>query len=438
MLKKNVRLVLQFTRRLWVRVVGLSALSLLAVAIAPVLGPVLPWEASDRFDADAIRPILNLLSSAMLVVTTFSLNVMVSAYRNAAGEATPRAYRLLLEDTTTQTVLATFTGAFIYSLLTLILLNAGVYDGKATLVVFGFSVFVVVLIILAILRWIDHLSALGNMDHTMQTIEDRAAGVLKARQSAPAMGARAVTADQPLPEGAQPIVADRTGYVRFIDVGKLQEVMEDLDGNLRLAVRPGGFVARGEVLAHVSRGSADRDTDTSDTDKALRGAFDIGALRSFDQDPRYGLTVLAEIGVRALSPGVNDPGTAIEAVHRIERLLWDHGGVTGGPAAPDTPDEELPCPRVEAVPFAADALVRTALGPFARHAGDELDMLRHLASCCARLARHGDAELATAAREMGGEVLTRARRRELDDADYAEIERIISGPGTTGSSAPGG
>ena len=54
---------------------------------------------------------------------------------------------------------------------------------------------------------------------------------------------------------------------------------------------------------------------------ALRSAFTIGNERSFDQDPRFGLIVLSEIASRALSPGVNDPGTAISVIGRLVRVL---------------------------------------------------------------------------------------------------------------------
>ena len=62
--------------------------------------------------------------------------------------------------------------------------------------------------------------------------------------------------------------------------------------------------------------------------KALAAAFEIGASRVFDHDPRFGLVVLSEIGSRALSPAVNDPGTAIDVIGTLVRLfsMWDTRG----------------------------------------------------------------------------------------------------------------
>ena len=419
MLRKNARLLLQLSRKLWVRVAGIAALSVIASLVAPLLGPVLPWEATDRFGIETTRPILNILASGMLVVTTFSLNVMVSAYRNAGGQATPRAYRLLLEDTTTQTVLATFTGAFIYALAALLLLNAGFYDGKAALVIFGFTVLVTVLIVVAILRWIDHLSDLGNMDHTMRTIEGRTATVLGTRQTAPALGAQPVPADRPLPDTGRPLPTERSGYVTFIDIDKLQEEMEATGGTFRILARPGDFIVLGDPLGYFTRPDPeDEDGDQASRDDALRKAFTIGELRSFDQDPRYGLMVLAEIGMRALSPGVNDPGTANEVVRRIERLLWDKGGVLDGPGADPEKAEEIARPNVEAAPFSATGLIEAGFGPVMRHAQSELDTLHHLVGAAARLSGHPDPEMAAA-----GADLLRELEARLETAPLPEIDR---------------
>ncbi|MCI1114058.1 DUF2254 domain-containing protein, partial [Stenotrophomonas maltophilia] len=81
-----------------------------------------------------------------------------------------------------------------------------------------------------------------------------------------------------------------------------------------VAALPGAFLHPGRPLAHVAGGS-------SDIDGAIRDAFSIGDERSYDQDPRFGLAVMAEIASRALSPAVNDSGTAIDVIGRLVRVL---------------------------------------------------------------------------------------------------------------------
>jgi uncharacterized membrane protein len=144
MLRATILRLVSASRQLRVRV-SLFALLAVAVAIlAPWIEPLVPGTLADRLGAGSVRDILSILSSSMLAVTTFSLSVMVTAQHSAAGQSTPRAHRVMLEDATTQTVLATFLGAFLFSLVALILLEAGYYRSAAPV-----SVFVAALLALA-------------------------------------------------------------------------------------------------------------------------------------------------------------------------------------------------------------------------------------------------------------------------------------------------
>ena len=99
----------------------------------------------------------------MLAVTTFSLSTMVSAYSAATSNVTPRATKLLMEDSTTQNVLATFVGSFLFSLVGIIALSTGAYGDGGRVVLFASRSCVIGLIVVTLLRWIDHLSRLGRV-----------------------------------------------------------------------------------------------------------------------------------------------------------------------------------------------------------------------------------------------------------------------------------
>ena len=147
-------------RKLWLRVTFYALASLIAAGLGSIADLYLTEKLGGIIKPGAVMPVLTILASSMLAVSTFSLNVMVSAHRAAATSATPRVHRLLLEDTTTQAVLATFVGAFVFALASIVLFQAGVYNDSAAIVVMVVTVAVVVLVIVAILRWIEHLSTL--------------------------------------------------------------------------------------------------------------------------------------------------------------------------------------------------------------------------------------------------------------------------------------
>ncbi|CUI00272.1 DUF2254 domain-containing protein [Leisingera aquaemixtae] len=381
----------RIARKIWFRVVLISVLSLLALLLAPLAKPLLPDSLSEDFGREAVLPVLTILASGMLAVTTFSLNVMVSAYRTAASMATPRVYRLLLEDTVTHRVLATFVGGFIFSLSGVILFRARYYTPEGALVVFGITIVVVVLIVGAILRWIDHLSGLGSMDHTLRLIESRTRDSMRARRDVPCLGGQRSDSSG-VPDDAAAIPASRSGFVRFAGMAQLNELAEEAGTEITLAKAPGEYILRGQPVAWAAAGD-------NDFCKAASKAIDIGDVRSFDQDPSFGLTLLAETAQRALSPGINDPGTAVEVMGRLGRLLWETM-----PADEISSTRKPEFPNVKVPPVTARHLLRCAFPPIARSGSDSPSVMGWMQKTLQELESHSNPEMAKAAAEMRKEL----------------------------------
>lgn len=305
----------QLTRTLWVRA---SLFALLAIATALIAIPVerfitdpLPFS----IGAESVGELLNILASSMLAVTTFSLSVMVSAYTAASAVATPRATQLVRQDTTTQNVLATFIGSFLFSLVGIIALSTDVYGENGRLILFAVTIAVVIIIVVTILRWIEHLSLLGRLGETTNRVEDAAENAIQQRIEHPCLGAKRLDMDNPPDYLGNAIFGDKTGYVQHIDVGILNRCAGHHEAEISVLSEPGQFIHPAEALACF-------DGELNDDIKAnIRAAFTLGTERSFDQDPRFGLSVMAEIASRALSPAVNDPGTAIDIISRAVRLI---------------------------------------------------------------------------------------------------------------------
>ncbi|MFV1528538.1 MULTISPECIES: DUF2254 domain-containing protein [unclassified Phaeobacter] len=399
MISRTLLYVRRITRQLWFRVVLLSACSLLALAIAPWLTPFIPEDLGERFGREAALPVLTILASGMLAVTTFSLNVMVSAYRTAAATATPRVYRLLLEDTITQSVLATFVGGFVFSLSAVILFRAGFYSEDAAIVVFAITVGVVALIVVAILRWIDHLSGLGSMDHTLRLIEERSRTSLRQRAEAPCLGAACAEDDTRFQQQGRAIPAQASGFVRFVDVAGLQTLAEEAETRIAIHRTPGEFVLRGRPVAYAETGE-------ETLCEAASRCIEIGDVRSFDQDPSFGLTLLAETAQRALSPGVNDPGTALEVMGRLERLLWENTPDEAEPDARDVSFDRVMMPAVS-----ARHLLSCAFPPIARAGGDDPAVIDWMDKALSALAHHPNPAMAKAAADL------RDGKRKGDDQE---------------------
>ena len=167
--------VVQRTRRLakavWVRAAAFSLAAVATALLAAFVGPYIPYDPSLTLASGSVDAILGILATSMLTVTTFSLSVIVSAYSSATSNVTPRATRLLREDPVAQNTLATFVGSFLFSIVGIIGLSAGVYGGKGRLILFAATLIVLVIIIVMLLRWIEQIGRLGRVSDTIHRIE---------------------------------------------------------------------------------------------------------------------------------------------------------------------------------------------------------------------------------------------------------------------------
>ncbi len=118
-----------------------------------------------------------------------------------------------------------------------------------------------------------------------------------------------------VPEGGGRIVySGPAGVLRSVNAGRLVRLARRHGVVLRLEPRIGDFIVPGTPVCTVHGGPAP-------TGRRVRTAFQVGVERTFHQDPGYGLRQLSDIALRALSPAVNDPSTAVQALDRIHQLL---------------------------------------------------------------------------------------------------------------------
>jgi uncharacterized membrane protein len=404
---KIVWRVLQQLRKVWVRVVAFALLATVTAGVAQLVAPLIPSSWTVRIGADSVDQVLNILASSMLAVTTFSLGIAISAFSAAASTATPRASALLQEDPTAQNVLATFLGAFLFSLVGIIALQAGYYSNAGRVVLFAATAAVIALVLLALLRWISHLMTFGRMGDTLDRVEAAATKSLETRLNNPYLGGRPLFSE--IPASCFPLYPSEAGYVLHVDMGKLDTAARDLKTKIWLNVLPGSFVHQARPSLHIERAISDRDEL-----QELQNAFTIGTERSFDQDPRFGLIVLSEIASRALSPAVNDPGTAISVVGRLVRILsrWK-----------TNPTAEIEYENVFVPPVSPNDLIVDAFRPVARDGASSIEVQLRVQKALHALAAIAPDVFAAPASNMAADARTRARDA-LTESEYLLLERV--------------
>jgi uncharacterized membrane protein len=392
MLSRWKWLVIRQARRLWVRAFLFALLGIVSALAAVVLSPILPVGWASKIGADALDNILGILASSMLVVATFSLSTMASAYAAASSGTTPRVVQLLMADSRTQNATATFIGGFLYSLVGIIALSTGIYGESGRIVLFFVTILVAGFIVMTFIRSIEHVSRLGRVSDSIDRVAETAIRAMDDRHRNPYLGGRAQDGRK-RPE--HPVHPDGIGHVLHLDMATLQELAEEAEGEIHVVALPGKLVDPSRPAAWTSFALDD------ERRQRLLGAFALGRHRSFDQDPRFGVVVLAEIASKALSPGINDPGTAIEVIAALVRVLARWTIVRPAP--------EVRYDRLFVPPVRVDDLFDDAFFAIGHDGAGSLAVGVRLQKALLALSQLGDENFRRAAHHQATQALARAR-----------------------------
>lgn len=389
---------LRLGRQVWVRAALFTVIGIAIALVAGLVGPLLPFSISIDLGQNAVDSLLQIIATAMLTVSTFSVTAMVTAFSSATTTATPRSTPLLIADTTSQNAVSTFIGAFTYSLVGIVALSTGYYTEQGRTILFVGTLVVIAIVVFTLLRWISHLSTFGRMADVIDRVEQAATLTIQRHAASPALGARRLTT---VPPGARAVHADDIGYVTHLDVATLDRLAEAHGLRVYVTAAPGRLADARTPLVRVE-GEVDDATAS-----ALRGAFRLEHHRTYEQDPRFGVIALTEIGSRALSAATNDPGTAIEVIAALQRVLAH--------AVTAEPDSEVRYPRVHIAPATLDEIVADAFRPLARDGAAQVEVQVRLQKCLASLAASAPAH-ADVFRDAARAAFARSRRA-LDRAD---------------------
>lgn len=362
--------------KLWFRASLFCVIGVFTALFALFIKGYIPEHVASNIGAQAVDSILQIIANSMLVITVFSLSTMVSAYATVSASATPRATELLLQDTTAQNALSTFIGAFLYSLVGIVALHIGIYGESGRLVLFVVTIGVIFVIVTILLRWIDRLARLGRVGETINMVEKAAKKAIEQRIKEPCLGG--VLLEHYKPKAAHyAITHPQIGYIQHIDMAQLSRFSEKHNLDLFIQMPPGCFNDSHIPIVYSSM------IISTEEEHIIRDAFSIRDDRSFDQDPDYGLIVLSEIASRALSPALNDPGTAIDVIGTAVRVLalW---------VAPGEKKTEILFPRVHVPAIDTENLFKDIFMPIARDGAHIIEVGIRLQKAYASLAAIGD------------------------------------------------
>jgi uncharacterized membrane protein len=169
-----------------------------------------------------------------------------------------------------------------------------------------------------LLFFIHHISHAISVNHLVDRIARETEEVIDVLMPDRRMNHYGVRGEVAIPEEQEfPILNEVSGYIRFIDTKRLLAFARMHHLRVRVTRRVGHFVPAGIPLLMVSRRTRLDQHHAVD----LTGAFDIGPMRTLQQDVEFGVIQIVDIALRAISPAVNDPSTAISCIDQLTRIL---------------------------------------------------------------------------------------------------------------------
>jgi len=277
-------------------------------------------------EADASRQVLIGIAAAVITVAGVMFSITILALQLASQQFGPRMLRNFIRDVGTQVSLGAFVATFVYSVLTL----GSVAHGSAAFVP-HLSVTVALVLTLGdlgvLIYFIHHVATsiqvtsviagiARDFRSTLQALQDEAARMLPARPG-PDDDARELSARL---EESGLVRARTAGFLQSVGHEQLVRIAASSSATIQLLHRPGHFVAEGQPLARVW--PVDAAQVVADT---LDRAHIVGSSRTLTQDLGFAVDQLVEVAIRAISPAVNDPFTALNCIDWLGDCLCRAG-----------------------------------------------------------------------------------------------------------------
>ncbi len=267
---------------------------------------------------EGARSLLSIIAGSMITVTGVLLSAIIVVMTLASQQYGPRLVQNFIEDRVSQTVTGCFVGCFIYSVVTLKAIQVEPQPFIPHLTLLGALLFTILCMAL-MLFFVHHVSSAIQVQAIMRRVYLRLdleietlfpEGVGETRPPSKHTDPSIIETAKSERKHSTNITVTRSGYLQSIEHDALLELAEEHDLLILFETQPGDFLINGATIVEV-RSAQPIDEALSNQ---IHHQFLIGTLPNCTQDILFPVRQLEEIAIRALSPGINDPRTAIEAI----------------------------------------------------------------------------------------------------------------------------
>ncbi|MBE9196084.1 DUF2254 domain-containing protein, partial [Synechocystis sp. LEGE 06083] len=271
------------------------------------------------------RAILSTIAGSMVTVATTAFSITIVALQLASSQFGPRLLRSFMQDTGNQIVLGTFISTFVYSLMVLRTVNGVEKDEFVPHLAVTIGIALAIASVGVLIYFIHHSASSIQVNQVIKQVGNDL-DVAIDRLFPEKIGRSTLNQPQEKSLAAIPTDFDQfscpiktiaSGYIQGIDDNQLMQIATDNNLLFWVQQRPGRFVIKGSELVQVFP----EEKVNKKLIAQINNAFVLGSQRTEQQDMEFPIDQLVEIAVRALSPGINDPFTAIRCIDQLSAAL---------------------------------------------------------------------------------------------------------------------
>ena len=263
-------------------------------------------------DASTARTIISTVAGAIISLTVFSFSMVMIVLNQAASQMSNRVLNSMIENRFQQVILGIYIGTIVYALFLL----STIRDISSGIYVPAFSIYVLIL-----LTVIDIFLFIYFLDYVTQTVKYETVIDRVRLQTFKNMEAdfKEVQSEKPawLSSPSKIISAQNSDYFQGFNEKRLLELTKKYQVQVSFLIPPGQFVIKGTACMKIHSNEIISD----DALKEIADCADFYTGQPIDRNPDYGFRQLSEVAIKALSPGINDPGTAVLAMHALFALF---------------------------------------------------------------------------------------------------------------------
>lgn len=374
-----------FDTRLW----PIPLATIIAAVVLGVLLPLLDARVDEQLPEPVVavlfnggpesaRAVLSTIAGSIITATSLTFSLTVVALQLASSQASPRLLRLFSRDRTVHYTLATFLGTFTFALMVLRSVQNSTDETAAAVPSISITLCLLLTLtsIVMLTLFLAHLAKQLRVETMLRNVHR------ETRRTIELVGSTTEDGPTDVPEDIRPdtfytVDAARSGFLVSTSRSRIVAMATDLDLIVEEEHSIGSSVIAGVPIVSwwPRTGVLPEDFDSDSFDRVVRSAYSTGYERTSSQDIGFGLRQLVDICIRALSPSVNDPTTAVHALSHISAVLGAIANLPTQPAALLDDDGNI---RLIVRPHRFDALLNLAIDQPRRYGSSDPDVVARL------------------------------------------------------------